>query len=104
MLKRYWLVIYPENKYGPGNLGVTAFSVAEAKGLSLEELQKLGWDHISSQIINNAEAIENIDVRELDQNHVIPNIGVVSGEVFGFQTVILSLCHCNMAFKVIHSS
>ena len=84
MLKRYWLVIFPENRYGQGNLGVTAFSAIQAKSLAREELRKLRWEEISDDEINRAEIVENIDIRELDQNHVIPNMGVVSRQGMWF--------------------
>jgi len=38
MLKRYWFIIFPENAYGPKNLGVTAFSEAQAKSIAKQEL------------------------------------------------------------------
>lgn len=78
MLKRYWLVANPENRFGPKNLGVTAFSVLQAKSLIIEELRRLGWQQIPDEQINEAEIIENIDIQELDQLHVIPNIGIVT--------------------------
>ena len=78
MLKRYWLVTYPTNWNGPKNFGVTAFSIDHAKFLVVDEIKRLGWTHLTENEIIQAESIENIDIRELDQNHVIPNIGVVS--------------------------
>jgi hypothetical protein len=78
MLKRYWLVICPAMWNGPKNLGVTAISIDQAKSLAIVELDKLGWKQLPYFEINHAEFIEDVDIRELDQNHVIPNIGVVS--------------------------
>ena len=78
MLHRYWIVIFPEDPYGPRNLGVTAFSIEQAKALVKVELKKLGWNHISEELIEESEIIEDIDIRLLDQNHVIPNMGVVT--------------------------
>lgn len=78
MLKRYWLIFFPDNKYGLGNFGVTAFSSEQAKSLAKEVITDMGWTHISEKAIEKTEVIENIDVRELDENHVRPNMGVVS--------------------------
>jgi hypothetical protein len=75
MLKRYWFIIYPDFKYGPRNIEVSASSVSEAKKIILETLTKSHWNHISATIIENAEIIENIDIRFLDQGHVVPNMG-----------------------------
>lgn len=77
MLKRYWLIIYPENRYSAKNIGVTAFSVNQAKALTKLELNRLGWC-IAADKIDEAEVIENIDIRMLDQRHVIPYMGVVA--------------------------
>ena len=77
LLKRYWFIIYPEDRYGPRNFGVTAFTKEEAKYLLTDSLNKF---HLTGLIINlsdNTETIENIDIRLLDKNHVIPNMGVV---------------------------
>lgn len=78
MLKRYWLVLYPVHRYGPRNIGITAFSPEQAKSLAKNAMENLGWQDISEEKINQAEIIENIDIRKLDTGHVIPNVGVVS--------------------------
>jgi hypothetical protein len=77
MLKRYWLILSPDDKFGPRNLGVTAFSSGQAISLLKEALTNMGATY-SKDVIDKAEIVENIDVRTLDQNHVLPNIGVVS--------------------------
>jgi hypothetical protein len=77
MLKRYWLVIDSNNKFGPKNWGVSAISTSQARNLIKDTARSLGWTHISSRDIDEAEIIENIDLNILDQNHVIPNIGIV---------------------------
>jgi hypothetical protein len=89
MLKRYWFIIYPDFKYGPRNIGVSALSISEAKKIILETMTKLNWNHISATIIENAEIIENIDIRLLDQGHVIPNMGpvVFEGVWFPFRNL-----------------
>ena len=63
-LKRFWFVI-------PGHLGigVTAFSRAEADRLAADAAERLGWPCPSGLVI------EDVDVRELDQGHVVPNMG-----------------------------
>jgi hypothetical protein len=78
MLKRYWLIVSPDDKFGPRNFGVTAFSPQQAKSLIKEALVSMAWQHISKELIDKAEIVENIDVRTLDENHVVPNMGVVS--------------------------
>jgi len=75
-LKRYWFVIYPQFRYSQGNFGVTAYSITEARQLLKETLAKLHWP--IPENLDNAEVIENIDIRLLDQGHVIPNMGVVT--------------------------
>ncbi|WP_336518558.1 hypothetical protein [Pollutibacter soli] len=75
MLKRYWIVVFPENRYGPKNFGVTAFSEKHARELTKQQLFKLGWPSFDTEI-DKAEIIENVDTRILDQDHVIPNMGV----------------------------
>ncbi len=75
-MNRYWLILFPDNRFGPKNIGVTANSLAEAKSLVEISLSKIGWSHISEKSILDAEVIENIDIRDFDQNHVIPNMGV----------------------------
>jgi hypothetical protein len=78
-LKRYWFVIYPEARYGPYNAGVTAENIAEAKRLLLKNFERIGYDKPLERLkeTKDVEVIENIDVRLLDENHVIPNMGPV---------------------------
>jgi hypothetical protein len=78
MLKRYWIILSPNNRFGANNIGVTAVTLQQAKTLVKENLRNLGWTQVLEESIDNAEAIENIDIRTLDENHVVPNIGVVS--------------------------
>lgn len=67
LLRRYWL----EAKDGLG-FGVTAFSVGDAKGLLAEENIRAGRDYELVRIL------EDVDIRDLDQNHVIPNMGPIN--------------------------
>lgn len=80
MLKRYWLILYPENRFGPGNIGVTAFTPDHAKTIAKKTVLGIGWKHVTQTLIDKAEVVENIDVTTLDKNHVRPNMGVVSWE------------------------
>lgn len=41
MLKRYWFIIYPEDRFGPRNIGVTANSKSEAISLMIDSLTKI---------------------------------------------------------------
>ncbi|RYE41078.1 MAG: hypothetical protein EOP48_24190 [Sphingobacteriales bacterium] len=84
MLKRYWIITCPENRLGPKNLGLTALSGVQAKAFAKQELSRLGWQQISDEDIDSAEVVENIDIRDLDQNHVIPNMGVVNRQGMWF--------------------
>jgi len=62
-LRRYWFAI-------PGRLGigVTAFSPAEAESMARAACEQVGWPFAPSAVL------EDVDVRSLDQNHVIPNM------------------------------
>jgi hypothetical protein len=71
-------MLYADNRCGNGNIGVTAITAMHAKILAKETLLKFGWTHIPEDLIDKAEVIANIDIRMPDENHVLPNIGVVS--------------------------
>jgi hypothetical protein len=62
-LRRFW---FPS----PGHLGigVTAFSQWEASELARGVAENLGWPL-------SGEVVADVDIRELDQEHVIPNMG-----------------------------
>ena len=66
-LRRFWFAV-------PGHLGVgvTAFSRLEAERLAREAAQRVGWSFEPTKVI------EDVDVRDLDQNHVVPNMGPVN--------------------------
>jgi hypothetical protein len=49
--------------------GVTAYSVDDAKRLIDDAARSLGWDYEVLGIV------EDVDVRDLDQGDVIPNMG-----------------------------
>jgi len=63
-LRRFWFAV-------PGRLGigVTADSLAEAQALARDACAQLGW------IFEPNEVMEDVDIRTIDQNHVIPNMG-----------------------------
>ena len=63
-LRRFWFTV-------PGALGigVTAHSRSEAEGLAREAAARLGSSFEPSAVT------EDVDVRDLDQNHVVPNMG-----------------------------
>jgi hypothetical protein len=64
MLTRYWF----KTDRGLG-FGVTALSVADAEALLNDARFVRGRD------FEVLEIIEDVDVRTLDQNHVMPNMG-----------------------------
>lgn len=69
--------MYPEWRYGPGNAGVTAMSAEEARQLLFNNLIKLKDIASLDRLKKDVEIIENIDIRLLDESHVLPNIGPV---------------------------
>ena len=58
----------------PGHLGigVSAYSRAEAETLARDAASHMGWAFDATGVL------EDVDVRELDQNHVVPNRGPVT--------------------------
>lgn len=64
LLQRYWF----ETREHLG-FGVTAYSVDDAKSLIEGAACRLGWDY---EVL---EIVEDVDVRDLDQGHVVPNMG-----------------------------
>ncbi len=67
LLTRFWFPV-------PGHLGVgvTAYTREDAVTLAREVTAVLGWQ------VDSARVVENVDIRDLDQKHVIPNMGVCS--------------------------
>lgn len=63
-LTRYWFKT--KNELG---FGITAFSEEDAKVLLTDAATTIGKDY---EVL---EIIPNVDIRALDQNHVIPNMG-----------------------------
>ena len=89
MLRRYWFIFYPEDRYGPRNYGVTSYSQTAAKQLLLKALCKLDILTNIAALNDQTEVIEDIDTRLLDQGHVMPNIGVVTFEGVWFPNLSL---------------
>lgn len=65
LLKRYWF----KTKQQLG-IGVTAYSLEDAK--LLIEKANISYNY---QIL---EIIEDVDIKTLDQNHIIPNMGATN--------------------------
>ncbi len=63
-LRRYWFTV-------PSHLGigVTATSRNEAEALARDAARRLGWR------FEGTACTEDVDVRDLDQRHVVPNMG-----------------------------
>jgi hypothetical protein len=63
-LRRFWFST-------PGNLGigVTAHTLEEAEALARKVADRLRWE------LALRDVVEDVDVRTLDQGHVIPNMG-----------------------------
>ncbi len=64
LLHRFWF----ELRRGLG-VGVTAHSREEAQGLARAACDASGWEFDLVQVV------EGIDVADLDQSHVVPNMG-----------------------------
>jgi hypothetical protein len=62
-LHRFWFSA--SDHFG---VGVTARSEQEAKLLAQSAAERYGW-HLSGEVI------VDVDIRDLDQGHVIPNMG-----------------------------
>ena len=76
LLKKYWFE--SESTLG---IGVTAYDINDAKELILAE------EYVMSLKPNLDSYIENIDIQKLDENHVIPNMGVVANRGIWFPNV-----------------
>ena len=65
-LKRYWFA----TEVGLG-IGVTAFDIEDAKALIRSNKYAMKYKP------KFEEYVQDIDIRALDQKHVIPNMGIV---------------------------
>ena len=79
LLHRYWF----RTKQHLG-FGVTAYSIEDAKSLVHDAARRIGW---SCEVI---EIVEDIDVRELDQNHVVSNMELPNFRGVWFPNLSLS--------------
>jgi hypothetical protein len=66
LLKRFWF----KTEEGLG-IGVTAYSIDDAKSLVISEALAMSYRPIFDSYV------EDIDIHKLDQNHVMPNMGIV---------------------------
>lgn len=66
-LRRFWFST-PRHL----GIGVTAYSRSEAESLAREVAGRLGRSFEPESVL------EDVDVRDLDQNHVVPNMGPVN--------------------------
>ncbi|MDN3659186.1 hypothetical protein QWZ08_26310 [Ferruginibacter paludis] len=90
-LRRYWFITFPENPYGPRNIGVSAYTKEEAKLLIRQlSLRDAYMAMISASLNDTTEVIEDIDTRLLDQGHVITNMGVVTFKGIWYPSLNLS--------------
>jgi len=65
-LRRFWFPVQ-----GHLGIGVTAESREAAEQLATETATRLNWP------LDVASTIDDVDVRDLDEKHVIPNMGAV---------------------------
>jgi hypothetical protein len=64
LLHRYWFKTKDDLGFG-----VTAYSTDDAKSLVTDAARLIG---LSYEVV---EIVEDVDVRELEQDHVVPNMG-----------------------------
>jgi len=88
-LRRYWFIVFPSDRFGPKNFGVTAYSISEGKKLIIDSFKNLKLQQLTENLVDNMEVVEDIDIRLLDQGHVIPNMGVVTFEGVWFPNLNL---------------
>jgi hypothetical protein len=77
-MTRYWFILDPANPYGRHNIGVTAYAAEDALSIASDTARRLGWTDSDMEALAKAEYIANIDVRLLEQEHIIPNMGPVN--------------------------
>ena len=63
-LRRFWFAIHEHQ-----GIGVTAYSRSDAEALACQVAEEFAWP------FDAAEVIEDVDIRDLDQGHIIPNMG-----------------------------
>ena len=75
---RFWIIPDADSPYSARNVGVTAWSLVDAKSLVIEAAHFLGWTDEDLIAFDNAAYVPDIDIRLLDQGHIIPNMGPVN--------------------------
>lgn len=73
LLRRYWIT-FESDPNNPLGCGVTAYSIEDA----LRLLQHEYLDEMGYPLKPVKNVTEDVDVRTLDQGHVVPNVGLVS--------------------------
>ncbi len=63
-IRRYWFPVA-----GHLGIGVSAETREAASKLALGVAAEMGWQ------IEADEVVENVDIRDLDERHVVPNMG-----------------------------
>src|SRR6266511_1352585 len=80
LLHRYWFKTREHLGFG-----VTAYSVEDARELIGAASRRVGWR------LEVIEIIEDVDIRDLDQNRVVPNMGPPNFRDVWFPNLNLSL-------------
>jgi hypothetical protein len=68
-LTSYWIV--SPNPRAPLGFGVTGFSLEEA----LRIIRSEGYEDCLPDDLGQLQVIENVAIQDLDQRHVVPNMG-----------------------------
>jgi hypothetical protein len=82
-LHRYWFSGDAEDPFGVAGIGVTAFTEEDARHILTMALptfagrQLTAWRRWNLDVLRSAKVVEDVDVRLLDQGHIIPNMGLV---------------------------
>lgn len=81
LLKAFWIAT--ANRRGPLGFGVTAWSLDDA----FQIIKGMGYE--LPEDVNHVKVIEGVRVADLDQNHVVANMGpiVVRGLWYPFVTI-----------------
>jgi hypothetical protein len=71
-MKVYWIVLKGENQAGPG-FGITARDWDDAMSLLAEAARAVFAQPANEEMIESWREVRSVD--DLDQNHVVPNMG-----------------------------
>jgi hypothetical protein len=83
-MKVYWIVLRDENRAGPG-FGITARDWNDAISLLAEATKVVFAAPADEEAIESWREVRSVD--ELDQNHVVPNMGSVLGRGVWFPNI-----------------